>query len=194
MIASMTPNICSALRKSLTSNLDVLRLARVGSSLIGAAETYPEAAAWITELLQPSDLADSLAGLMFGSAGVPAPPQVRTDHLLAGFVLARFWPDLAEAKHTAAGDGPPPLISDDHLYHVRPSGKRAAGTLAVGLVLWALPIALAAAAFGRDSVFVQQGLFFSGAAVVTFGGAYAVLSYVAQQAVNVYGWLARARW
>ena len=39
-------------------------------------------------------------------------------------------------------------------------------------------------------VFVDQGLFFSGAAVVTFGGAYAVLAYVAQQAVNVYGWLA----
>ena len=44
--------------------------------------------------------------------------------------------------------------------------------------------------FGRDSVFVEQGLFFSGAALVTFGGAYAVLAYVAQQAVNVYGWLA----
>jgi chromate transporter len=38
-------------------------------------------------------------------------------------------------------------------------------------------------------VFVEQGLFFSGAAVVTFGGAYAVLAYVAQQAVNVYHWL-----
>ena len=44
-------------------------------------------------------------------------------------------------------------------------------------------------AFGWDSIFVDQGLFFSGAALVTFGGAYAVLSYVAQQAVNVYGWL-----
>ena len=40
------------------------------------------------------------------------------------------------------------------------------------------------------SIFVDQGLFFSGAAVVTFGGAYAVLAYVAQQAVEVYGWLA----
>ena len=39
-------------------------------------------------------------------------------------------------------------------------------------------------------MFVDQGLFFSGAAVVTFGGAYAVLAYVAQQAVEVYGWLA----
>ena len=46
-----------------------------------------------------------------------------------------------------------------------------------------------AALSGRDSIFVDQGLFFSGAAVVTFGGAYAVLAYVAQQAVNVYGWL-----
>ena len=44
--------------------------------------------------------------------------------------------------------------------------------------------------FGRNSIFVEQGLFFSGAALVTFGGAYAVLAYVAQQAVNVYGWLA----
>jgi chromate transporter len=39
-------------------------------------------------------------------------------------------------------------------------------------------------------VFVDQGLFFSGAAVVTFGGAYAVLAYIGQQAVQVYGWLA----
>jgi chromate transporter len=43
---------------------------------------------------------------------------------------------------------------------------------------------------GRDSVLVDQGLFFGGTALVTFGGAYAVLAYVAQQAVNVYGWLA----
>ena len=43
--------------------------------------------------------------------------------------------------------------------------------------------------FGRSSVFVDQGLFFSGAALVTFGGAYAVLAYVAHQAVTAYGWL-----
>ena len=50
-------------------------------------------------------------------------------------------------------------------------------------------VVVALAVFGRDSVFVDQGLFFSGAAVITFGGAYAVLAYVAQQAVHVYGWL-----
>ena len=43
--------------------------------------------------------------------------------------------------------------------------------------------------FGSDSVFVDAGWFFSGAAVVTFGGAYAVLGYIAQRAVYTYGWL-----
>jgi chromate transporter len=61
--------------------------------------------------------------------------------------------------------------------------------LLVGLVVWGLPIAAVALLTGAGSVFTQQGLFFSGAAVVTFGGAYAVLAYVAQQAVQVYGWL-----
>jgi chromate transporter len=61
--------------------------------------------------------------------------------------------------------------------------------LLLGLVLWFAPVAAVAIVFSRDSVFVDQGLFFSGAAVVTFGGAYAVLSFVAHQAVSVYGWL-----
>jgi chromate transporter len=60
----------------------------------------------------------------------------------------------------------------------------------IGLVAWFAPVAVAAVVFGRSSIFVDQGIFFSGAAVVTFGGAYAVLAYVAQQAVEVYGWLA----
>ena len=62
--------------------------------------------------------------------------------------------------------------------------------LALGLVLWFTPVLLAATVLGSSPVLLDQGLFFSGAAMVTFGGAYAVLSYVAQQAVEVYGWLA----
>ena len=62
--------------------------------------------------------------------------------------------------------------------------------LTLGLAVWLLPVLVAGLLAGRDSVFVDQGLFFSGTALVTFGGAYAVLSYVAQQAVTVYGWLA----
>jgi chromate transporter len=62
--------------------------------------------------------------------------------------------------------------------------------IALFLGLWFTPVALFGLFVSSTDVFVDQGLFFSGAAVVTFGGAYAVLSYVAQQAVNVYGWLA----
>ena len=57
------------------------------------------------------------------------------------------------------------------------------------MMLWAAPVVLAGLAFGWGSLFVQQGIFFSKAALVTFGGAYAVLPYVAQQAVENYGWL-----
>jgi chromate transporter len=62
--------------------------------------------------------------------------------------------------------------------------------LLIGLLVWGVPVGAFALLTGTGSVFTQQGLFFSGAAVVTFGGAYAVLAYVAQQAVQVYGWLA----
>ena len=61
--------------------------------------------------------------------------------------------------------------------------------LGVSLALWAAPLIAVALLAGRSSVFVEQGLFFSGTALVTFGGAYAVLAFVAQRAVEVYGWL-----
>jgi chromate transporter len=57
-------------------------------------------------------------------------------------------------------------------------------------VLWLAPVALLFLFLGPDDVFTNIGLFFSRMAVVTFGGAYAVLAYVAQQAVDTYGWLA----
>ena len=120
---------------------------------------------------------------------VPFPVVVAAAAVI-GWLLGRFVPDLTTARTATADDGPLPLISDDALHGERPSGRRAAFTLLAGLVLWFSPVAVAAVAFGRESIFVDQGLFFSGAAVVTFGGAYAVLAYVAQQAVSVYGWLA----
>jgi chromate transporter len=66
------------------------------------------------------------------------------------------------------------------------SARRAA---AVAAVLWAAPVVLLIALLGMDSVFTQEALLFSKAAVVTFGGAYAVLGYIAQQAVGRYGWV-----
>jgi chromate transporter len=117
-------------------------------------------------------------------------PAVVLAAAIAGLVLGRRIPTLTRPPAAAVDDGPPPLVSDHALHTERPSTRRAAIVLAVGLVVWFTPVALAAALFGRSSIFVDQGVFFSGAALVTFGGAYAVLAYVAQQAVEVYGWLA----
>lgn len=107
-----------------------------------------------------------------------------------GWLLSLRIPALTRPTgHGGAADGPEPLISDEALHHDAPSTSRSLKVLVLGLVLWFTPVALAAVVSTRNSVFVDQGLFFSGAAVVTFGGAYAVLSYVAHQAVNVFGWL-----
>jgi chromate transporter len=96
---------------------------------------------------------------------------------------------LTATGHGGADDEPTPLIPDDALHTERPTRAHAVKVLAVGLVAWGIPLTAFALLTGRSSVFTQQGLFFSGAALVTFGGAYAVLAYVAQKAVEVYGWL-----
>ena len=70
-----------------------------------------------------------------------------------------------------------------------PAVRHSAAVLLIGLAVWLAPVAVLLLALGPRNVFVQEGLFFSTAAVVTFGGAYSVLAYVAQQAVAVYGWL-----
>ena len=62
-------------------------------------------------------------------------------------------------------------------------------TAALGLALWWLPVVVARVLGGADSVLFKQGVFFSKAAMLTFGGAYAVLPYVSQQAVETFGWL-----
>jgi chromate transporter len=117
-------------------------------------------------------------------------PLVIAGAALAGFVGSRVRPDLFTTVLSGAGnDGPPPLIADDALHGEQPSLARAIKISAVGLTLWAVPLVAFWLLYGRDHVFVDQGLFFSGTAVVTFGGAYAVLSFVAQRAVEVYGWL-----
>ena len=121
--------------------------------------------------------------------GVPFPVVIAVAGAL-GWALSRWLPSLRSVQAPGDDEGPPPLISDEALHSTPPSARRNAGIVAIGLALWFTPVVLAGLLLGRDSVYVDQGLFFSGAAVVTFGGAYAVLAYVAQQAVEVYGWLA----
>jgi chromate transporter len=73
--------------------------------------------------------------------------------------------------------------------HTRPSVARALRVAALGLALWWIPVGALAWSGAGGAVFAQIAFFFSKLAVVTFGGAYAVLSYMAQQAVESYGWL-----
>jgi chromate transporter len=73
--------------------------------------------------------------------------------------------------------------------HVRPSSVRTLKIAIVCLALWLGPLFALLAVFGTDNVFTDIASFFAKMAVVTFGGAYAVLAYVAQQAVEHYGWL-----
>jgi chromate transporter len=132
-----------------------------------------------------------VAFLALALFAVPFPLVVLTAGLV-GWALPRRRPAGVPggAPAEAADTGPAPVIPDDVLHNELPSSRRTLRILLVGLVVWGLPVAAVALLTGTGSVFTQQGLFFSGAAVVTFGGAYAVLAYVAQQAVQVYGWLA----
>lgn len=73
--------------------------------------------------------------------------------------------------------------------HTRPSLPRAIKLIVISLTLWWLPVCLLGAWLGWGGTHAKQGIFFSEAAVVTFGGAYAVLPYVAQEAVEKFHWL-----
>ena len=119
-------------------------------------------------------------------AGIPFPVVIAVAGV-AGLLLVRRAPPRV---HDEAAAGPAPVIPDSTLHAERPSGRRAARILALGALLWATPVVAVALLAGTGSVFVDQGLFFGGTALVTFGGAYAVLAFVAQRAVEVYGWLA----
>ena len=90
----------------------------------------------------------------------------------------------------AAGWGPA-LIDDDTPTpeHARFSAVRLLRVLLLGAVLWLVPMGLLQLAYGWEHTFTQMGWFFTKAALLTFGGAYAVLPYVYQGAVSHYGWL-----
>ncbi|MGB7398136.1 MAG: chromate transporter, partial [Candidatus Macondimonas sp.] len=85
----------------------------------------------------------------------------------------------------------PALIDDDTPTpaHARFRWTGVLKVVAVGALLWTVPMGLLAAANGWSHTFTQMGWFFTKAALLTFGGAYAVLPYVYQGAVSHYGWL-----
>jgi chromate transporter len=102
---------------------------------------------------------------------------------LAGYLAGERDPG---PEPEAEGDLP---VADAAALEVRPSLARGAKVLAVHLLLWWGPVLLLSLLLGPGHVLVTEGVFFSKMAVVTFGGAYAALAYVAQQAVEVRHWL-----
>ena len=115
---------------------------------------------------------------------------------LLGVVGGRLRPSIfggggGHGGGKAAGAHAPALI-DDHTPtppHARFRWQRLATVLAAGALLWALPMGLLTTVFGWAHTFTQMGWFFTKAALLTFGGAYAVLPYVYQGAVVQHGWL-----
>lgn len=95
-----------------------------------------------------------------------------------GMVIAATRPELFALKQKY---GPRPTTPRPWAATVRAVG--------VGMLVWIAPMAAVLALLGPDHVLWDVGLFFSKLAIVTFGGAYAVLAYMAQQAVDVFGWL-----
>ena len=118
-------------------------------------------------------LASGLIGFLGGRAGIAA-------FSGGGGHGSAFGPSVADADT---------LLGEEVPEHARPNFKWSLGVSSVFLFLWLAPVLLLLAALGRDNVFSEIALFFSQMAVVTFGGAYAVLAYVAQQGVETYGWL-----
>ena len=90
---------------------------------------------------------------------------------------------------SGAGAADDSRLGDDLPEHARPTIGRALRVSAIWLGLWLGPVIAIVATLGLGHTFSDIGLFFSKMAVVTFGGAYAVLAYMAQQAVEHYGWL-----
>jgi chromate transporter len=105
---------------------------------------------------------------------------------VVGYLGSRVRPDLFLVIR---GHGPADGVGREAALPARPAWTHGVRTATVCLVLWWAPVGVLALLTGARSIWVQEGIFFSQAAVVTFGGAYAVLAYVAQQAVETYGWL-----
>jgi chromate transporter len=125
-------------------------------------------------------------------------PLIVAGAALAGFLGGIARPDLfVVIKGQSVDDAGTESVVDamaarGELTHTTPSASRSVGLIVIFVLLWAGPIGALFAMLGAGHVFAEEAAFFSKLAVVTFGGAYAVLAYMAQQAVETYQWLTGA--
>jgi chromate transporter len=117
---------------------------------------------------------------------------------IMGYIGGRIAPERFRTGggHDKVGQSFGPALLDDGTPspdHARFKWGRLATLAMVGLLLWTLPMAWLIARYGWNGTLTQMGWFFTKAALVTFGGAYAVLPYVYQGAVGHYGWLTPAQ-
>jgi len=139
----------------------------------------------------------ALALIAIALLSVPFPAIVLSAGL-AGYVGGRVAPAAfaTGAAHMVGAEPRSPSIIDDDTptpAHARFAWRRLAVVLVVFLVLWGIALGALGATVGRDSPLVEMGWFFSKAALLTFGGAYAVLPYVYQGAVEAFAWLTPAQ-
>ena len=121
-------------------------------------------------------------------------PLIILSAALIGIAGRHWWPAKFPAPASAATLAEGDYLIDrriarGELTHTARSLRRSIAVLVICLALWFAPVLGVVAFFGSDSIFAQQGVFFGEAAMVTFGGAYAVLAYIAQRAVESFGWL-----
>lgn len=109
---------------------------------------------------------------------------------LLGLVGGKIWEEkFLVVKGQADEAGNEEGLIDRHPQPAKPTLAKTLATAAFWLALWLLPVAALVLFLGEAHVFSQQSLFFSQSALVTFGGAYSVLAYISQKAVETYGWL-----
>ncbi|NPU93890.1 MAG: chromate efflux transporter [Gammaproteobacteria bacterium] len=121
-------------------------------------------------------------------------PAIVLGAALIGYLGGRLMPDHFKVGggHGSASKSFGPAIIDDTTpppAHTRFRWPRLVALLIIGALLWLLPMAALTLSLGWDHTFTQMGWFFTKAALLTFGGAYAVLPYVYQGAVTHYGWV-----
>jgi chromate transporter len=117
---------------------------------------------------------------------------------LIGMAGGRWWPQqfAPGGGHAAAKTAPGPALIDDDTptpEHARFTGLRFFRVLSLFLAIWALALGALVAVWGWQGVYTQMAWFFTKAALLTFGGAYAVLPYVVQGAVEQAHWLTAAQ-